>query len=359
QVLSSAPIKTPIGYNNYMSKEIILTGLRVNSDFTLGNYFGGIAPIVSMATKHAGEYQINMFIPDLHTITVEVDYANLQNAIMSGLKDFVAAGLPIDHDDVFLYRQSRIPAHSELAWIFECFTGFGEASRMVEFKDKSAQIGVDRVSAGLFNYPMLMAADILLYGARWVPVGDDQRQHIELTRTLAQRFNNKFGELFVVPEETKKQAHFIGQAEPLRIRSFRNPDKKMSKSIDDPVGTILLTDNPDDAAKKVLSATTDSVGLINYDWQTQPGLANLLQLFALLSGKTQEEVNLEWVGQTQYGPLKNAVADLVKEFLIRHQKLRNDVDESIINYKLLQSEQALVPTVNKRLYKVQKAVGLR
>jgi tryptophanyl-tRNA synthetase len=133
----------------------------------------------------------------------------------------------------------------------------------------------------------------------------------------------------------------------------------MSKSIDDPVGTILLTDNPDDAAKKVLSATTDSVGLINYDWQTQPGLANLLQLFALLSGKTQEEVNLEWVGQTQYGPLKNAVADLVKEFLIRHQKLRNDVDESIINYKLLQSEQALVPTVNKRLYKVQKAVGLR
>ncbi|MEI6237343.1 MAG: tryptophan--tRNA ligase, partial [Candidatus Saccharibacteria bacterium] len=176
-----------------MAKEIVLTGLRANDELTLGNYLGGMLPIIRFANSNAGDYQINMFLPDLHTITVEVDYSNLQNQIMHCLKQYVAAGLDISHTNIYIYRQSYIRAHSELAWLLECFTGFGEANRMVEFKDKAKQIGADRVSAGLFNYPMLMAADILLYGAKWVPVGDDQRQHLELTRTLAERLNSKFG----------------------------------------------------------------------------------------------------------------------------------------------------------------------
>lgn len=342
-----------------MSKEIILTGLRVNSDYTLGNYFGAIAPMMALAKKHAGEYQLNMFIPDLHTITVEVDYQNLQQAILHGLTDFVAAGLPITHADVLLYRQSYIPAHAELAWIFECFTGFGEASRMVEFKDKSAQMGEERVSAGLFNYPMLMAADILLYGAKWVPVGEDQRQHIELTRTLAQRFNNKFGELFVVPEETKKQAAFAGQTQPLRIRSLRNPEKKMSKSITDPSGTILLTDTPQEAAKKVMSATTDSVGRIAFNWEKQPGITNLLQLYALLYDVSQEAANTQWEGQQQYGPLKTAVAEKVEQLLTEHQAACLQISEAQIREKLAASEARLVPTANAQLHRVQTAIGLR
>lgn len=342
-----------------MQKDVILTGLRVNNDFTIGNYFGAISPMVNLAKQQAGNYRINMFIPDLHTVTVEVDYPNLQQAITNGVKDFIAAGLPIDNKDVYLYRQSYIPAHSELAWILECFTGFGEASRMVEFKDKSAQIGEDRVSVGLFNYPMLMAADILLYGAKWVPVGEDQRQHIELTRTLAQRFNNKFGSLFIVPEDMTKQAVFAGQTEPLRIRSLRNPDKKMSKSIADPAGTILLSDNPDDAANKVMNATTDSVGKISYNWQTQPGITNLLQLYCLLSGKNQQDVNQEWVGQAQYGSLKSVVATLVKEFLTKHQAARSAITEDKLVNKFVSSEKVLYPIANERLLAVQKAIGLR
>lgn len=349
-----------MGYTLYiMSKDIILTGLRVNSDFTLGNYLGAIAPMVRLAQKHAGEYQLNMFIPDLHTITVEVDYANLQSAIRAGLKTFVAAGLPLAHDDVYVYRQSHVSAHSELAWIFECFTGFGEANRMVEFKDKSTQMGEERVSVGLFNYPVLMAADILLYDARWVPVGEDQRQHIELSRTLAQRFNNKFGQLFTEPAETKEQAKFAGLEAPLRIRSLRNPEKKMSKSVSDPAGTIVLTDAPDEAAKKVMGATTDSFGDIQFDWAQRPGISNLLQLYALFSDKTQDEANTMWCGQAQYGALKKAVADQVHDFLHDFQTKFAHIDDTQLQDKLAASEAVMNTVANAKLLKVQKAVGLR
>ena len=228
-----------------MSKEVILTGLRANGELTLGNYLGALKPIVNLANSKADNYQINLFMPDLHSIVTEVDYSELQNQIFHTLKQYVAAGLDLHNVNIMIYRQSYIPAHSELAWIFNCFTGFGEASRMVEFKDKSSQLGDDRVSVGLFNYPMLMAADILLYDAKWVPVGEDQRQHLELARTLAERFNNKFGKLFIVPEHSHKQVEFAGLTEPLRIRSLRNPEKKMSKSINDPAGTILLSDAPE------------------------------------------------------------------------------------------------------------------
>jgi tryptophanyl-tRNA synthetase len=340
-------------------KEVVLTGLRANDELTIGNYLGGMVPIIKFANKNTADYQINMFLPDLHTITVEVDWPNLQQQIMHCLKQYIAAGLDISHPNIFVYRQSYIRAHSELAWILECFTGFGEANRMVEFKDKSKQIGDDRVSAGLFNYPILMAADILLYGARWVPVGEDQRQHLELTRTLAERINSKFGEVFVVPEETNKQAEFFGLSAPLKIRSLRNPDKKMSKSVNDPAGTILLIDKPDESAKKVMSATTDSVGKINFDWQKQPGVTNLLQMLALLTNKRQDEVNAQWVGETSYGDLKKAVAEAVSSILASLQQSFDKVDDSALQAKLESSEKVMNEVADAKLLQVQKVVGLR
>lgn len=342
-----------------MAKEVVLTGLRANDELTLGNYLGAMKPIINFAAKNSSEFQINMFLPDLHTITVDVDWPNLQKQIMHCLKQYIAAGLDISHPNIFVYRQSYIRAHSELAWILECFTGFGEANRMVEFKDKSKQIGDDRVSAGLFNYPMLMAADILLYSAKWVPVGEDQRQHLELTRTLADRINSKFGVIFTVPEESKKQAEFFGLSAPLRVRSLRNPDKKMSKSISDPSGTILLVDMPDEAAKKVMSATTDSVGVINFDWQNQPGITNLLQMLALLTNKPQNDINTQWQGKNSYGDLKKAVAEAVKATLTDLQSQYDKIDDDKLHAKLETSEDAMRKIASDKLFQVQKAVGLR
>lgn len=342
-----------------MSKEVILTGLRANGELTLGNYLGALKPIVNLANSKADICQINLFMPDLHSIVTEVDYSELQNQIFHTLKQYVAAGLDLHNANIMVYRQSYISAHSELAWIFDCFTGFGEASRMVEFKDKSSQLGDDRVSVGLFNYPMLMAADILLYDAKWVPVGEDQRQHLELARTLAERFNNKFGKLFIVPEHSHKQVEFAGLTEPLRIRSLRNPEKKMSKSINDPAGTILLSDTPDSASKKIMSATTDSIGSINYDFSAQPGVSNLLQIDAYLSGQKLEDVINKWQGNTKYGDLKKSVADIVHNFLTDFQTKYDKVDKIQLVNKLQSSESAMAEVANAKLYKVQQAVGLR
>lgn len=342
-----------------MNKPVILTGLRVNNDFTLGNYLGAIKPMVLLANKYTDTHQINMFVPDLHTITVEIDYSNLQKAILSGIKDYVAAGLPISLDSINVYRQSYIPAHSELTWIFDCFTGFGEASRMVEFKDKTSQIGEDRVSVGLFNYPILMSADILLYDAVWVPVGEDQRQHIEMARNIAQRFNNKFGTIFTVPRTPAEQAQFTGLDTPLRIRSLRNPLKKMSKSISDPAGTITLADNPKEAAKKIMSATTDEYANIRLDWDTQPGISNLLQIYSALLGVSLNDALSTWQGQNKYGIFKKEVAKLVETFLSEFQQKRNSVNEQKILDKLLISENKMQEQSNAKLLLVQKAVGLR
>src|SRR5689334_22730947 len=225
-----------------MAKDVVLTGLRSNAEFHLGNYLGAILPMVELQKKHAGEYQLNMFIPDLHSFTTPIDHGKLYEQTHLNLKVFVAAGLDIDQPDTYIYRQSYIPAHSEMTWILDCFTGIGELSRMTEYKDKSTREGEDRVTAGLFNYPVLMAADILLYGAKYVPVGDDQRQHVEFTRDLAERINSKFGDVFVLPADNKAQMEFAGREEPVRVRSLRNPEKKMSKSVEDPAGTIMLSD---------------------------------------------------------------------------------------------------------------------
>jgi tryptophanyl-tRNA synthetase len=342
-----------------MAKDVILTGLRANSDLHLGNYLGAILPMVELQKKHAGQYQVNMFVPDLHSFTTPIDHGKLYQNTLDNVKTFVAAGLDSDNPDTYLYRQSYIPAHSEMTWILDCFTGVGEMERMTEFKDKSTSVGTDRVTTGLFNYPVLMAADILLYGAKYIPVGEDQRQHIEFTRDIAMRMNNKFGNLFTVPEPTDKQVEFSGQSNAVRIRSLRNPDKKMSKSIEDPAGTILLNDNPDDAAKKVLGATTDSLGTINFDWEKQPGVTNLLQILAFLANKPQTEVNAQWQGKSSYGELKAAASEAVRAFLTDFQDRYAKVDESALISKLEASEEAMNPIANQTLLKVQQAVGLR
>src|SRR3990167_5667588 len=340
-----------------MAKDVILTGLRANSEFHLGNYLGAILPMVRLQKKHAGDYQLNMFIPDLHSITTPVEHGKLYHQTIQNLKVFVAAGLDIEQPDTYIYRQSYIPAHSEMTWILDCFAYFGELSRMTEFKEKSSDQA--NVSVGLFNYPVLMASYILLYGAKWVPVGEDQRQHVEFTRDLAMRINSKFGEIFVVPEDNKKQVEFAGRSEPVRIRSLRNPEKKMSKSIEDPAGTIMLSDRPEEAAQKVLGATTDSVGVINYDWEKQPGIANLLQIYALLSGKSPDEVNAQWVGKSSYNELKAAVADTTKAFLADLQSKIGAVDGPAMMQKLKDDEAAMSKVADETLRKVQIAVGLR
>jgi tryptophanyl-tRNA synthetase len=341
-----------------MSKPVILTGLRANGEFHLGNYLGAILPVVELQKKHAGEYQINMFVPDLHSFTTPVNHSELYQQILENLGLFVAAGLDISNPDTFIYRQSFVPAHSELTWILDCFTGFGELSRMTQFKDKSE--GKDTVSVGLFNYPALMAADILLYGAQWIPVGDDQKQHIELARDLAIRLNNKFEkDLFVVPHEWKKQLEFTGLDTGVRIRSLRNPDKKMSKSVEDPAGTILLSDTADDAAKKVMSATTDSVSAIHLDWVNQPGISNLLQITSLLEERPLQDVAADWDGKSSYGDLKKHVADKVSTFLAKLQADYSAVEQSIVTTKLESDEAAMREVAGATLLGVQKAVGLR
>ena len=341
-----------------MNKEVILTGLRSNAEFHIGNYLGAILPMVQLQHGLKGQYQLNMFVPDLHSFTTPIEHGSLYTQTLENVKVYAAAGLDLEDADTFVYRQSHIPAHSEMTWILDCFAYFGELSRMTEFKEKSDNQA--NVSVGLFNYPVLMAADILLYGAKWVPVGEDQRQHLELTRDLAMRMNNKFNkELFVVPNEWQKQLEFVGMDKGVRIRSLRNPEKKMSKSIEDPAGTIMLSDNPDEAAKKIMEATTDSVGQINFDWEAQPGITNLLQMLALSSNRSQDEVNSQWVGKSSYGELKSATADEIKRLLGELQARLSDVDMGKLSAKLSEDETKMSEVANNTLHAVQTAVGLR
>lgn len=340
-------------------KPVILTGIRANNDLTIGNYLGALLPMIDMARKRAGEYQVNLFVPDLHSFTTPIDHTQLQGQIMQNLRVFAAAGLPLDHDDVHIYRQSYIPAHSELTWILDCFTGFGEMSRMTQFKDKSAKLNEDRISVGLFNYPVLMAADILLYNAQYVPVGDDQTQHLEFTRDIAERLNNQFGELFTVPLPVPEQHKFFGNDQGLRIKDLVDPTKKMSKSDETGRGVIFMSDTPEAAAKKVMSATTDSFGEIRYDVKERPGISNLLQILALLSNRALKEVITEYEGKTSYGDLKKAVADIVSAFLQDFHAKLAAVDDSAITSKLERSEKLMTAIANATLLRAQKAAGLR
>ena len=337
-----------------MSKPVILTGLRANNDLHIGNYFGAMLPIIDMAKNKSGEFQVNLFVPDLHSFTTPIDHSQLQAQIQHNIRLFVAGGLPLDNPDVHIYRQSYVPAHSELTIILNSFTGMGEMNRMTQFKDKSSKLGEDRISVGLFDYPVLMAADILLYGASYIPVGDDQTQHLEFARDIAQRMNAQFGDLFVVPEPVSKQHEFFGKDQGLRIMDLQDPTKKMSKSDESGKGIIFLGDNPDDARKKIMSAATDSVGNIAYDPANQPGLANLLDIYALLGGDKDE-----FIGHNQYGPFKTALADRVASFLTSFQEGLQSIDQSQLDQKLRASEAAMNDQANQTLQQVQKAIGLR
>lgn len=361
-----------------MSKPVILTGLRANNKLHLGNYLGALLPIIDMAKQRAGQYQVNLFVPDLHSFTTPIDHGKLYQQIMHNIHVYAAAGLPLDHPDVYVYRQSYISAHSELTWILDCFTSFGQMGRMTQFKDKSSQqaetaLGItlesslaaasgEFVSVGLFNYPVLMAADILLYGATYVPVGDDQTQHLEFTRDIATRLNNKFAgrePLLTVPQPVAKQHEFFGKDQGLRIRDLADPVKKMSKSDETGKGVIFMSDSPNAARKKIMSAATDSYGEIKFDIQERPGITNLLQILALLSNVPQQAVNAQWEGKTSYGELKKVVADRVAAFLQDFQERLSVVDHQAVQQKVEQSEIAMRDQANHTLLRVQQAVGLR
>lgn len=339
-----------------MTKKVILTGIRANDDLHIGNYFGALLPMVDMAKTRSEEFQINLFVPDLHSITTPIDYTKLQRQILNNLKIYVAAGLPIDNDNVHIYRQSHIPAHSEVTWILDCFTGFGEMSRMTQLKDRTDKLGSDRVSVGIFNYPVLMAGDILLYGASYVPVGDDQTQHLEFTRDVAERINKRFGEILVVPESVAKQHEFFDKDQGLRIRDLANPSKKMSKSDDSDKGVIFLVDEPERAVSKIMSAATDSFSDgIKLDFTNRTGVTNLVQIYDLLNPNGHDEI----MTCKNYSELKTKVAESVKNFLTEFQANLAKVDEQAILQKLEADEAKMNEVANSTLLKVQKAVGLR
>lgn len=342
-----------------MNKKVILTGIRSNNNLHIGNYFGALLPMVDMANSKGGEYQVNLFMPDLHSFTTPIDHSVFKQQISNSIRTFVAAGLPLDNPAVDIYRQSYVPAHSELAHILSCFTGMGEMERMTQYKDRIQKFGMERITVGLFNYPVLMAADMLIYGAQYVPVGDDQSQHIEFTRDIGERMNSKFGGLFTLPLEVKKQHEFFGKDQGLRIKDLQDPSKKMSKSDESGKGIIFLSDNPKEAAKKIMGATTDSVGEINLDYEKQPGISNLLQILALFTARDLEDVVSEYKGQTSYGDLKKAVADATEAFLTTFQASYAQVNMSELETKLKTSEAKMNEIANATLLKVQKAVGLR
>ena len=342
-----------------MTKKTILTGIRANNDLHIGNYFGAMLPLIDMARNHADEYNVNLFIPDLHSFTTPINHGELFDSIMNNARVYTAAGLPLDDESIQLYRQSYVPAHSELTILLNNFTGFGEMSRMTQFKDKSAKLGGGQVSVGLFDYPVLMASDILLYNASYIPVGDDQTQHLEITRDIALRMNQKFGELFVVPEPVQKQHAFFGKEQGLRIKDLVDPTKKMSKSDDTGKGVIFLGDNPDLAYKKIMSATTDNRGRVDYDTVAQPGISNLIDILARLRGVSPEVVADEYRGMEQYGEFKSIVASEMSAFLVDFQSRLAQLDEARVLAKLQKSERAMNELANETLHRVQVAVGLR
>lgn len=334
----------------------ILTGIRVNNVPTLGNYLGALQPMVQLANRYAKQgYQINVFVPDLHSIISEVEGNLVENTLL-GIKYYLAAGLEVN-ENVHLYRSSRVPAHSELCWILNCVATMGETQRMIQYKEKSK--GNESCNVGIFDYPILMAADILLYSAEYVPLGEDQFQHIELTRNLAERFNHRYGEVFTVPHETHRQVEFMGMDAGLRIRDLVNPEKKMSKSNPGENAKILLNDTPEKAAKKIKSATTDSVGKIQFDMWNQPGVSNLLQIEALVTETPLQEVISTWTGETHYGDLKAKVAESVSGMLTEFQARLAEISDETVLDLLGSGEKYANKIANAKLTEVQKAIGLR
>lgn len=286
----------------------MLTGLQPTGSITLGNYIGAIKQMV----EYQDIYESIIFIADLHAITVPGNNDDLEKNTKNLLALYLACGLDKDKNTIFV--QSENLYHTNLSWLLECNTYFGELSRMHQFKEKSKNH--ENFSAGLFTYPVLMASDILIYDSDYVPVGIDQKQHVELARDIAIRMNNKYGNLFKIPEPVIKETG-------TKIMDLVDPTKKMSKSSDNPKGIIYLLDDADVIRKKIMSATTDSVGAINYDVENQPGISNLLTIYASLSNLNIMEVEEKFKGYN-YGNFKKEVADLVVNCITNIQNKYND-----------------------------------
>jgi tryptophanyl-tRNA synthetase len=280
----------------------VLSGIQPTSgSFHLGNYLGAVQQWVALQDANDAFYMV----VDLHAITVEQDPAQLRENTRISAAQLLGAGL--DPERCTLFVQSHVPEHAQLGWVMNCLTGFGEASRMTQFKDKSAKQGADRASVGLFTYPILQVADILLYQANEVPVGEDQRQHVELTRDLATRFNGRFGETFTIPKP------YILK-ETAKIYDLQDPAIKMSKSASTPKGLINLLDDPKATAKKVKSAVTDTDTVIRYDAENKPGVSNLLSIYSTLTGTGIAELEQKYEGKG-YGALKTDLAEVMVEFV--------------------------------------------
>lgn len=300
------------------ARKRLVSGMQPSGDsLHLGNYLGALVNWVAQQD----EYDCFYFIPDLHAITVKHDPAELRHRTRLTAAQYIAGGIDVEKSTLFV--QSHVPEHAQLAWVLTCLTGFGEASRMTQFKDKSARHGHDNAGAGLFAYPMLMAADILMYKPYGVPVGEDQRQHLELARTLAHRFNTNFGETFPVPEALIPPTS-------AKIYDLQNPTAKMSKSAESPNGLINLLDDPKATAKKIKSAVTDADTVIRYDREAKPGVSNLLSIYSTITGRSIPELESAYEGK-MYGHLKvdlaEVVVDAVAPIKARTEELLTDPAE--------------------------------
>ena len=330
-----------------MSKKRVLSGIQPTHDsFHLGNYLGALKQWVALQQDNDAFY----CVVDLHALTVETDPKLLEKRTLLSAAQLIAIG--VDPKQCTLFIQSHVPAHNQLAWVLECITGFGEAGRMTQFKDKSQKGGTDRTNVGLFTYPILQAADILLYQADFVPVGEDQRQHIELTRDLGKRFNSKYKEVFNIP-----QAQIIKSL--AKINDLQDPTAKMSKSAASMSGVIELLDSPETTIKKFKSSVTDAGKEVKFDDKEKAGISNLLTIHSALSGKTIAELETQFTGKG-YGDFKTEVADVVVQALTpirkRTEELMNDQAELL---RILKSGAEKANQVaSKTLSDVYAALGL-
>ncbi|MDO4600802.1 MAG: tryptophan--tRNA ligase [Eubacteriales bacterium] len=324
-------------------KKVLFSGMQATGNLTLGNYLGALKNWVTLSD----EYECFYSVVDMHSITVRQNPAELRKRARNLLTLYIAAGL--DPEKNCIYYQSHVSGHAELAWILNCFTYMGELNRMTQFKDKSAK-HADNINAGLFTYPVLMAADILLYQADVVPVGIDQMQHLELTRNIAERFNNIYGDVFTVPEA------YIGKVG-AKIMSLQEPSKKMSKSDENPNGSIYLMDDPDTIMRKCKRAVTDSEGCIRY-CDEQPGIKNLIDIYSACTGKVPAEVVKEFEGKG-YGELKPAVGEAVISVLkpLQDEFARLSKDKAYIDSIIKENAEKANYYATKTLRKVQRKVG--
>ena len=330
-----------------MSKKRVLSGIQPTHDsFHLGNYLGAIKQWAQLQEENDAFY----CVVDLHALTVETDPKLLQKRTLLSAAQLIAIGL--DPNKCTLFIQSHVPAHNQLAWVLECMTGFGEAGRMTQFKDKSQKGGADRTNVGLFTYPILQAADILLYQADLVPVGEDQRQHIELTRDLGQRFNNRYSEVFNIP-----QAQIIKAL--AKINDLQDPNSKMSKSAASMSGVIELLDSSDVILKKFKSSVTDAGKEIKFDEKSKPGISNLLTIHSAFSGKSITEVENEFADKG-YGDFKTAVAEVVNAELapIREKTATLMQDPAELMRILKIGGEKANQVASETLKKVYGAIGL-